>query len=291
MNPLPRPEIPFTDWAQFLTACWTWGLRHVDEELLHKRLEHAYGEMTRKRDSEALDLLRPSKNLDCAMKTYLSLRNNEADAEDLTHMLQTFNVGHLLHAHAFAQVESALPPGFAVDCERRVDLVNIGWWPQDPQVARQSGSADMVLECLDDDAAAKYFGDNAVNDFCLIDFKSAADHTHKRHKQGGMEDKADPFGSFSQLAVYQGALGFEGDAVLAMINRNILSGVAPLAARLIGARFLAEELARVEKRVTDPQPIPEKLRVWGGQVGWYCQGGKNPAWCGRSVECSEFWDV
>lgn len=285
MKYLPPPTIPFQGWHQMIGALWSFGLKNVDEANLHSRLEHAYGEMIRKREDSKPWLLRPSSNIDCTMKHWLILQGHRPDESDKTHMLPTFNVGHLLHAHAFAQIESVLPEGFIVEFEKKVDLWDLEWWPRDEAVARRYGSADMVIAWTDEEAALRYF-EELPSQICLGDFKSAADHTHKQAAQGRPEAKADPFGNFSQLSVYQGALGLTGEAVLAFTNRNILSGKAPLASRPLSPQFLAAELDNVKERVTNPECVPEKLRRWGKSIAWYC----NPeeTWCALAAACSEF---
>lgn len=291
-NPLPKPTRPYSGWGDFCSALWRWGLANIDEEVLDKWVHHAAGEMTKPRKDDG-HLLRPSSNLNCEMKLYL-LRQGFKPEKKNDFLKPTFNVGHLLHAHFFAQVESALPEGFLMKTEHLVDMSTLDWWPKDPAVAKQTGSADLLLSWEDDGVAADYFGDKVpYNRVCLVDVKSTADHMwRQKNKQPKLGFAPDSLGYESQLAVYYAALGLDGPAYFAYVNRNILSGKAPPAMVEMSENQLRDEIARIEKRVTDPQAVPEMLLTWEKQVSWVCGAyGKDTAdaMCDFCVPCSEFW--
>lgn len=292
---LPKPNTPYKSWGEFTKAVWYWGLHYMDPAILDRWLDHAHGEMTKPRKDDA-HLLRPSANLNCEMKLHL-LKQGFKPQSDKRNLGPTFNVGHLLHAHFFAQVESALPEGFLMSPEQLVNMAMIDWWPKDPAVAKQEGSADLLLTWGDDaqDEAHAYFGDRLPARTVLIDVKSTADHIWKqKYKQPLLGTSPDSFGYESQLAMYHTALGLEGSAYFAYVNRNILSGKNPPAMVEMSARQIAEELERVKRRVTESTPSPEMLLTWGRQVSWVCGAfGKSmdDAMCDFCVPCSEFWPV
>lgn len=288
MNPLPVPEKPYASWAEFVRALWVWGLMHTDRAVLDRWLTHAVGEMTKPRDPMDGRLLRPSSGLNCSMKTALTLEGFPAEAPR-PELNPTFNVGHLLHAHAFAQVESALPEGFEMVAEKTVDLTTLDWWPKDPAVAKQTGSADLLLCAPDSVYLERYFvSEPEVPLWALVDFKTSADHNWKQARQVRcLTEKPDTFGYFSQVAVYREALGMRDcETVIAYINRNILSLKAPVAARTIPSDFLDDEVDRVRERVTGgAQPSAELSEAWGSQVDWYCGRGGKEGMCEHRAEC------
>lgn len=289
MNPLPVPDKPYESWADFTRALWIWGLMHTDRAVLDRWLTHAVGEMTKPRDPSDGRLLRPSSGLNCAMKTALTLEGFEPEPMR-PELNPTFNVGHLLHAHAFAQVESALPDGFAMTAEHPVDLATLDWWPKDPAIAKQTGSADLVLSASGR-ARLEYFVDGTPRQ-ALIDFKTSADHNWKQARQVRcLTAKPDTFGYFSQVAVYREALGMRDcETVIAYINRNILSLKAPVAARTIPAEFLDTEVDRVRERLGS-EGYAELHQAWGDQIDWYCGRGGKEGMCEHRAECKRRTDA
>lgn len=289
---LPKPTVPYKNWGEFTKAVWNWGLMYGDRAILDRWVEHACGEMTKPRKDDG-HLLRPSSNLNCEMKVYL-LRQGFKPEKDNRFLMPTFHVGHLLHAHAFAQIESALPEGFLMSPEQQVDMTQLDWWPRDPEVAKQTGSADLLLTWEDDEAAQAYFGDDLPqNRTVIIDFKSTADHMHKqKFRKPRLDFAPDSLGYESQLAVYWAALGLEGPGYFAYLNRNILSGKAPPAMVEMSEKQLQDEVQRVKNRVTKPTPTPELLLTWEKQVSWVCGAygkDKADAVCDFCVPCSEYW--
>ena len=289
MNPLPPPQVPFSNWSQFVQVCWAWGRRYTDIGVLHKWLDHAHGEMTREYQASE-HLIRPSGNIDCAMKPYLIEQGFVPEGPSGSAQV-TFNVGHLLHAHAHAYIESAIPDGFWQSPEERVDLWDIPWWPQDEERARRYGTADLVIGCEDDEAAHSYFGGNLPAQFHLVDYKSSSGTGWRKHNTWFPNEDVDTFGSLSQLAVYREALGLVDDTTLALISRDGLSEQFHLAARPVAAAALDEEIARVKDRVTNPQAHPEKLEVWGKKAHACCGVGRAKQWwsCRFGMACQEFW--
>jgi hypothetical protein len=284
MTTMPPPQTPLPSWATLVAALWGWGRRHVTDAELVPWLDHAHAEMTREHESGGPEI-RPSGNIHCAMKSYLRLRGIPGEPMP-SWLAVTFNTGHLIHAHSYAFIESSLPACFEAEYEKPIDLSLIPWWPE-PELARQEGSADMVLRIVDADAAARYLSPSSSRPQCLVDFKSMSDWSFKKHSKGFPEDAPDTFGYLSQLPVYREVLGAETtDCVLAGINRNNMRDGCPLGSRPIDSAFLDEELVRVRERLTNPAPRPELVDVWGKKADFSCDAVKGT--CSDRMRCSEF---
>lgn len=284
----PTPPSPMPSWDLFVTLIWGWGRRNVTDDLMRPWLDRAHGEMTRAH--EPGPAIRPSGNLHCAMKTYLRTRGVEEEPTP-SWLAATFNVGHLLHNMSYGYIESALPDCFEAEYETPIDLTAIPWWPGG-DLARQEGTADMVIRVKEgaEAEASRYLDLRAARPQVLVDFKTMSQWSYAKHAKGFIEDHPDTFGYLSQLPVYREVLGAQKtDCVLSGINRNNLregKGGAPLASVLVGRSFLDDEAERVKRRLTEPEPRPEFLDIWGAKADFSCDVKKGT--CGDRVRCSEF---
>jgi len=276
---LPIPETPYPNWASFLMALCRHGRENLNKDYALTCQRAAYEQMGVNELARDPRPIGPSSHTDCAMKPYLVHKGYEADPIDVT-VKETFDIGHWLHGRYYAFALSALPSGFSIEIEKEVALGDIDWWPDD-EFHRQTGAIDLLLHA-EPDVFGVWLTKGAAD--CIVDFKSQSDYSHKMHKNQPPENKPDAFGYLSQLAIYRRAqFNDDADVVIGGIPRNRPD--FPMWARMISADFLDEEIERVRDRLTDPQPYPEALEVWGKEASFKCKA------CHFRGPCSEFWNV
>ena len=286
---LPVPNKPYPDWSRFLAAVWKHGMSHkvMDPQhaYFHSYRAHEAIKETMARSNGA-SMMRPSSFLSCARQSYFFLGGEEPSPMPENIGL-TFSVGHLLHELSYAAVRSAIPEGIEAEFEKKVDLPD--WWPEHEKFNR-GGTVDLVLRIADKDEAAKYFGfPDTLSDEVLVDFKTMGGFSWREHGKKQFDHEPDAFGYLAQLAIYRDALGFDGGAIMAGINRDALA--SPLKPRWITPHILDKELARVKAAVQGAldgdDPGRQFQDRWKDNGNFYCGKGGKKGYCPFAKVCSD----
>lgn len=284
---LPKPDKPYPDWSRFLKDVWMHGMsvqnikkEHVEQHVncASESIKEAF---TQRNESNSV---RPSAFLACARQTYFSVQGEDAGKMP-DNIGSTFAIGHLLHELSYAAVKSAIPDGFKVQTEVKVNLP--AWWPKDKEKFNQSGHVDMLITATSPEIKDAYIEPGQF-DTMLVDFKTMGSFTYKKHGKTVWGEDPDAFGYLAQLSVYADALGvIDYGAIVGGINRDSL--IQPLLPRYIEPKTLKDELARVkiavEMAVESSDPGEEFLVRHGSDANFHCGRGGRPGYCAFRKVC------